>query len=687
MSNLPLTLGLWEQALTVGIAVLLLVLLGVAIMLVKMYRKVPQGTALVRTGIGGVKVFFSGGIVAPVLHREELMDISVKRLEIFRHGKEGLICRDNVRADIKVAFFVRVNNASQDVLNVAQSIGVRRASDQQTLVELFDAKFSEALKTVGKQFDFVDLYSGREKFKEEILKVIGRDLNGFVLDDAAIDYLEQTKIEDLDPENILDAEGIKKITDLTARQLVLANHIARDKEKTIKKQDVEAREAILELERQEADAEARQAREVATVRSREQAEADKVQHEEWLKSEQARLTAEEAVGIQDQNRLRQILIAEKSKIRTEAVEQERVERERALEATERERVVELARIEKDKALEVERKNIQDVIRERVTVERAVVEEQEKIKDTQEFATADRAKTVQITAASAKAEEDLIKQVKAAEAAKQAEQFEADQMLIEAEARRAAAEKEAASKKMMAEARTAEYAAEGLAEAQVLDRKAGATQKYGSAEADVIQRKGEAEAQVAQLKFAAEAEGITRKAEAMKQLDGVGQQHEEFKLRLEKDKAIELAAIDVQRAIAAEQAKVLGEALKSAKIDIVGGDGQFFDRIIHSITAGKQVDRLMGNSENLSDLKRALVPQNGDGHADGEDFASRVRGLVGQFGLDSEDIKNLSVAALVGKMMGMSDDAGLKGQLQELLGMAKAAGVADEKMDDLVRRSV
>ena len=64
------------------------------------------------------------------------MDISVKRIEIFRHGSEGLICMDNVRADIKVAFFVRVNNTEEDVLKVAQSIGVKRASQQSALVEL-----------------------------------------------------------------------------------------------------------------------------------------------------------------------------------------------------------------------------------------------------------------------------------------------------------------------------------------------------------------------------------------------------------------------------------------------------------------------------------------------------------------------------------------------------------------------
>ncbi|NEE61034.1 flotillin family protein, partial [Streptomyces sp. SID8455] len=82
--------------------------------------------------------------------------------------------------------------------------------------EFFAAKFSEALKTVGKQLDFVDLYTKREEFRDRIIQVIGTDLNGYHLDDAAIDFLEQTPMSQLDGANILDAQGIRKITELTA---------------------------------------------------------------------------------------------------------------------------------------------------------------------------------------------------------------------------------------------------------------------------------------------------------------------------------------------------------------------------------------------------------------------------------------------------------------------------------------
>jgi len=278
-----------------------IVIVGFLVLLTKFYQKVEQGKALVRNGVGGTQVSFSGMMIVPILHIPERIDISVKRVTIDRQGSEGLICMDNMRADIKVAFFVRVNKTKEDVLKVAQSIGCKRASQREALQDLFEAKFSEALKTVGKQFNFVDLYNSREQFKEEILKVIGTDLNGFVLDDAAIDFLEQTSIDMLNEDNILDSEGIKKITELTSEQKIRANKIDREREKTITKQDVEAKEAVLELNRQLADAENKQMREVESIKAREEAETKRVQEEERLKAESARIRTEEELNVAEEN--------------------------------------------------------------------------------------------------------------------------------------------------------------------------------------------------------------------------------------------------------------------------------------------------------------------------------------------------------------------------------------------------
>ena len=188
----------------VGIVVAALVLLVIVVSVIKScYLVVGPDKAIVKTGWGPMDVTTAGGmLVFPVINKVEYMDLTLKSFEISRQGSEGLICKDNIRADIKVAFFIRVDSDESQMKEVAQSIGAQRCSELETLRELFDAKFSEALKTVGKQFDFVDLYDQRDKFKEEILKVIGTDLNGYQLDDAAIDYLEQTPLEMLSPTNI-----------------------------------------------------------------------------------------------------------------------------------------------------------------------------------------------------------------------------------------------------------------------------------------------------------------------------------------------------------------------------------------------------------------------------------------------------------------------------------------------------
>ena len=564
------------QVLLFSVGAALVIIIGLLALFSRFYHKVDQGKVIVRNGVGGPVVCFGGIFVVPIIHKHEVMDISVKRVEIAREGKDGLICKDNLRADIRVAFFVRVNQTKEDVLKVAQLLGCKKASDPATLMEFFDAKFSEALKTVGKKFDFVQLYTERETFKDEILQIIGTDLNGYVLDDAAIDYLEQTDINLLNSKNILDSEGIKKITELTSQQLILANQIEQDKEKTIKKQNVSAREAILELEKQNAEAEAKQKREIAIIHAREEAEAEKVRQEERYKAEMARVKADEEIEVAEQNKERQVIIALKSKESTEAIESERVDKKRLLEKTDKEKLVELASIAKEKEVEVEKKNIQLIIRERVAVEKDTVIEEEKIKDTRAIAEAERLKAVAIKKAEEESEKNLIIEVKTAEASKQAAEKIAEKTIIDADAKYKASQKEAEAIKILVDANVLEESTSGIAEAKVIEAKASAEAKAIEAKAiaqvkgdtamvDVKEKEGTVEADILKKKYMAEAEGIREKANSMKALDEVGRGHEEFKLKLEKDKEIQLANINIQKEIAESQASVIREALKTAKL--------------------------------------------------------------------------------------------------------------------------
>jgi len=658
--------------LAVAVGIIVVFIFGLFALFSKFYRKVEQGYAMiVNTTRSEPEVTFTGCMVYPIIHKAEMMDIALKTIEIERTGNDGLICQDNIRADIKVTFFVRVNKTTEDVLRVAQGIGCARASSQETLEGLFSAKFSEALKTVGKSMDFVELYQARDHFRDEIIRQIGDDLSGYILADAAIDYLEQTPLAKLDPSNILDAQGIKKITDLTAQEHVRTNEYRRNEEMQIKKKDVETREAILELERQQADAEFKQQREIATVKAREEAEAKRVEAEEHTKAELARLQAEQSISVQQENVTREKEVAENNRKRVVAVEEEKVTRARQLEIVDREKEVTLQEIDKERAVEIQKKAIADVIRERVIVERTVVEQEEAIKEVRVVAEADRLKKSTIITMEGTAEEKLIKEVKEAEAAERSARFKATEETTLAEARLKVAEKAAEAKKREAEGIEAIAAAPGYAHAKVQIAQAEAVEKYGRAEAEAMQAKlfaeaegkekqgmagvrvraadadaitrvGEAEANVIEIRFAAEAKGLKEKFDAMKSMSAETRAHEEYRMRLERAHTETLKAIEAQSSIAREQAEVLGTALEKANIDIVGGEGDYFERFVNALAVGKGIDGAISKSNTLKVGLRD--------HLTGErDLVEDFRSLLGALGDASGSVQNLSIAALVNKV--------------------------------------
>ncbi|QQO08092.1 hypothetical protein [Breznakiella homolactica] len=675
----------------VAIGVLAFILIIALSMFAKFYHKVEQGYAMIiNTLKAEPEVTFTGRLVLPVIHKAELMEISLKTIDLDRTGNDGLICRDNIRADIKVKFFIRVNKTADDVLKVAQSIGCSRASDHETLEGLFQAKFSEALKTVGKSMDFVDLYQARDRFRDEIIRQIGNDLSGYVLEDAAIDYLEQTPIDKLDPNNILDAQGIKKITELTAIENVNTNNLRRDEEMRITKKNVETKEALLELERQQTDAESRQQREIASVRAREAAETAKIQSEEHARAELARLQAEQTIAIQQENVLREKEVAENNRKRAVVIEEQKVIRARELETVDREKEVTLQQIDKEREVEIQKKAIADVVRERIIVERTVAEQEEAIKEVRILSDAERTKKSAIILAEGQAEEKQLAEIKAAEAMEKRAQFKAAEELTLADSRLKVAEKDAEAKKREAEGTEALAAARGLADVKVMlatadakekqgliDAKvtiagAEASVKQGIAEADSLKAKlsaeaqgneqlglaavnirlaeaeatakaGKAEADAIEARFLAEAKGMREKFDAMTTMSDNARSHEEYRMKLETAQTATLKAIDAQTNIAKEQAELLGQALGNAKIDIVGGNGEYFERFVQALSVGKGIDGLVSESQTLKTLFK--------GNLDGSrDTVEDIKEIIGALGNASGDLQNLSVAALFHKIM-------------------------------------
>ena len=176
----------------------------------------------------------------------------------------------------------------------------------------------------------------------------------------------------------------------------------------------------------------------------------------------------------------------------------------------------------------------------------------------------------------------------------------------------------------------------------------------------------AEAQAIEKKLVAEATGLAEKATAMKALDGVGREHEEFRLRLDKEREVELAQIAVRQHIAQAQAEVMAQAMAQAKINIVGGDGEFFDRFVKAVSLGQSADAFVDGSTSVQTLMKDYLSGDKSLVADVKDVLSAPR-------VDTDDLKNLGVTALLARLA--KDRGGEQAdKLQRLVSEARKLGL-------------
>ena len=746
----------------IGVALIIGGLLFVTMVSLFLFiKKIKPGEAGVRTGFGGIKVKKDWMYRVPILQQLQIMDLSVKKLEVVRKGKDGLICEDNIRADIEVVFYVRVNDEKSevdgnsdfhDINTVATQVGCERASEIELLKQMYEAKFSEALKAAGKKMQFEKLYTDRIPFRQEIIDTIGSDLNGYTLEDVAIDYLEQTPLDAHDPNNVLDSVGRAKIVELTAQMEEKENQRKvnrdeeinkqntakqeeinkqnRDMELQIKNKDIETEVAQRELDRTNEQHLAAQTREVEVTKAEESAITEKSVQEARKESENARLNTEEDVEVRTVQKDRSVQEArvnlDKDLLR---LEEEKKESGQQAEV-DRERRVGLSTQEKEAAIIAAAFGVAESKAGLEAKEKEVTTQHQQRLDVEADMSAERARRVLNIEAEARAQADQKRDLIAAQADYDVRQKKADalkyedvtkaeadrleaeqtaeQIQITADAEAKASEKrnhamqqeaegtaamqaaagyaEANVTKAKAEAKTVDADAEkalGLAEAAVIEAqgKASGTAKAaegegeakgiaakGTAEGVSIESKGVAEGKSVEAIRLAEAQGAekmglaealakTEMAKAIELFNKASQDHEEFRLQLDKDKDVELADINIKKDIADAQARVMGEALKSANIDLVGGEQDFFDRVVSSVSQGKVVDRLVDNSQTITDVKNTFF------NGDPDHLKNKLTGWIKASGLKSEDVKNLTISALLASMVSKTEDNSLRGLMR------------------------
>jgi uncharacterized membrane protein YqiK len=235
-------------------------------------RNVGPHQALVVSGTRGSRVRFGRALVLPMLHKSEVIDLRTQRLELDLTGQASVRCRDRLRVYIEACVFIRVNPTAEDILKVAQCVGCERATDPGTLEGLFGAKLIEAVRTVAANVEAEAILSALDRFKDEVIMVVGTDLNGYHLEDLSIGQVTAAPREIYDPGDPSDAEALRRITEAARNEQLRTLEIQHETDRAVAEQNLRAAEQMAELDRARHRAEIRAELEVRLMRHRMEAE-------------------------------------------------------------------------------------------------------------------------------------------------------------------------------------------------------------------------------------------------------------------------------------------------------------------------------------------------------------------------------------------------------------------------------
>lgn len=431
-------------AVVVGLCIL-------GVILTRLYQRATKQRSFVRTGFGGEKVIMNGGaLVLPILHDTTWVGMETHRLEVRREAAQALITNDRMRVDVIAEFYVRVKPTIESIAIAAQTLG-EKTSQPDSLKELVEGKFVDALRAVAAEMTMDQLHEKRVDFVQKVQQVVSEDLykNGLELETVSLTGLDQTSIDFFNPENAFDAEGLTRLTETTESRKKKRNDIEQDTDLAIRTKNLEAERQRLQLQREEEYAKLEQAREIAIRRAEQEANIAEQEAAKKREAEEAKIAAEREVDLKRIMAERDIKNEDIRK--AQVIEQAEVERRKAIELAEQERAIAVA--EKSRA-ESEAKAQADKARA------AAVREEESVITVRETERAERAKAVELIAAQEAAQKEAIAITFAAEAEKQAAQDRAEAVRIVAEAEaeqvRLQAKGEADAKILLAQAQEQQY---------------------------------------------------------------------------------------------------------------------------------------------------------------------------------------------------------------------------------------
>ena len=284
------------------IAVIILIALAIAVivyLLHWLYRRSSKEVSFVRTGMFGEKVIISGGaFVLPIIHNITQVGMRTLSLTIKRAGDKSLITKDRMRAELVTEFYTKVPPDKKAVSTAAQTLG-NRTLDPEHLREVVQGRFADALGEVAAKMTLDEIQENRGQFVKEVTKIADESIGhtGLALETVSLISLDQTPIEQFNPANTFDSQGLTQLTEQIEARKKKRNDITQDTKISIENKNLETIQKELEIKKNEEFSRYKQEREIAIQKANERTETIKQRAEREREAEEAEIRSQEEIEV------------------------------------------------------------------------------------------------------------------------------------------------------------------------------------------------------------------------------------------------------------------------------------------------------------------------------------------------------------------------------------------------------
>jgi uncharacterized membrane protein YqiK len=319
-------------------------------------------------------------------------------------GEKSLITKNRMRIEVSVEFFVRVIPTVEAVAAAARTLG-NRTLNPDSLKDLVQGRFVDAMGSVAARMTMEEIHEKRSEYIRGVKELVANSLtdNGLELETASLTSLDQADMKMFNPTNAFDAEGLTRLTEEIETRKKKRNDIEQDTMIAIRKKNLESEKLALSIDRESEYARLEQESEVATRRAQQKAEIARERTERERDTEEVQIRATEQI---EKSRINQIRAVETERIlREQETAQLDIQRRRALEIEEQNRVIAVAEMSKSES---------EAQAQAEGARALMIAAQEHVATVRETEVAERRKAIDLIQASQQAEREAIKRTKEAE---------------------------------------------------------------------------------------------------------------------------------------------------------------------------------------------------------------------------------------------------------------------------------